>query len=367
LTQAKQRFYRPELDVLRFAAFLLVFLHHAFPSTGPVSNAIQNACALGVCLFFLLSSYLITELMELEEQASGTIRLDAFYVRRVLRIWPLYIAMLLLDFVILRFTHPGVFTGLRLAAFLLLAGNWYVVLHGFIYTISTPLWSISIEEQFYVLWPSIRKYSSRKGSLALSTLTFVAAYFTLYILCKHNVDADTGVWANSFVQFQFFSTGALLALALRKRTPQLPSLVRIMLFTVGVALLFAAQYVFHVKTGMSPASFPMLASGYLCANAGCIIIFLSFLGAQQLGKAKVLVYLGKISYGLYVFHWLVLRIVDRLAGRVWPHEQGAFESLIKIVLGLALTIMISSLSYHFFEAPILRFKKRFEVVRTRPA
>lgn len=369
MTQAKHRFYRPELDVLRFIAFLLVFAHHALAANGPVWDAIKNAGALGVCLFFLLSSYLITELMELEEEASGTIRLDAFYVRRILRIWPIYLAVLILDFAIVHFTHPGVFTGYRLSAFLLLAGNWYVALHGFTYTISTPLWSISIEEQFYILWPSVRKYLKRRGSLILSSLMFIAAYGSLYVLCRHNVDANTGIWVNSFVQFQFFSVGALLALALKRATPTLHPLARIVLFCAGLVLLFIAQYVFHVKTGQASEPFGLLSAGYLCANAGCITIFLSVLGAHQLGKAKSLVYLGKISYGLYVYHWIAWRFDKKLVEKVWLHMHwpDTFENAIAIVLALASTIAIASLSYHFVEAPILRFKKRFEVVRTRPA
>ncbi len=362
-----QRFYRPELDVLRFLAFLLVFLYHAFPAQGRVWIAMQNAGALGVCLFFLLSSYLITELLQIEQEASGTIRLGAFYIRRTLRIWPLYFAVLLLDFFILHYTHPGVFTGTRLAAFLLLAGNWYVALHGFTFSISTPLWSISVEEQFYVIWPSVRKYFNRRGSLVLSLLTLVAAYYTLYQLCRHDNANDPVLWVSSLVQFQFFGIGALLAIALKRRTPHLHRMLRLVLLATGLLLLFIADYRFHVKSGMHPASFPVLATGYLCTDAGCIAIFLSVLGAQRLGRLKPLTYLGSISYGLYVYHWIVLRLVLRFVDTVWTHMRWAApETPIVVVLTLALTILCAALSYRFFESPILRLKKRFEVVRSRP-
>jgi peptidoglycan/LPS O-acetylase OafA/YrhL len=366
--QSKQRFYRPELDVLRFIAFFLVLLNHSLTPTGPISDAIAYAGAFGVCLFFLLSSYLITELMELEVQATGSVRLGAFYVRRILRIWPLYLAVLLLDFTILHFTHPGLFTGSRLAAFLLLAGNWYVVLHGFTYTISTPLWSISVEEQFYVLWPSVRKYLKREGLLILSTLMFVIAYFTLYILCKRSADVETGVWVNSLVQFQFFSVGALLALGLKQRVPTLSAFSRLILFVCGLGLLFVAQYVFHIKNGATPPSFSMIGPGYLCVGAGCSAVFLSVLGAQQLGRARPLVYLGKISYGLYVYHWMVLRGCKQFADKLWLHTRWPpnTEAAIVILITLAGSVILASFSYHFAEAPIFRFKKRFEVIRTRP-
>src|SRR5438552_17688903 len=101
-------FYRPELDVLRFGAFLLVFIHHGFPLTaaeyagwgvpGVVAALLASgarAGALGVDLFFALSAYLITELLLREQRSHGTFSIRAFYVRRILRIWPLYFFALL--------------------------------------------------------------------------------------------------------------------------------------------------------------------------------------------------------------------------------------------------------------------------------
>ena len=93
-----ERFYRPALDVVRFCAFFLVFLHHVLPPDGrtPALSAVGASCGLGLCLFFSLSSYLITLLLLLREQdATDTVNLRSFYQRRMLRIWPLYFATLL--------------------------------------------------------------------------------------------------------------------------------------------------------------------------------------------------------------------------------------------------------------------------------
>src|ERR1700690_2343892 len=95
------RFYRPELDALRFFAFLAVFVYHTSPSDPPYYSARHIPCAylvaaashagaFGVDLFFLLSAYLITELLLRERDECGQVHLDSFYVRRILRIWPLY-------------------------------------------------------------------------------------------------------------------------------------------------------------------------------------------------------------------------------------------------------------------------------------
>src|SRR3981081_108514 len=99
--RASERYYRPELDVLRFFAFLSVFLFHGLPSvvvanhTGwsrraaTIAADFKSAGRFGVCLFFVLSSFLITELLMRERCSTGTVHIKAFYVRRILRIWPL--------------------------------------------------------------------------------------------------------------------------------------------------------------------------------------------------------------------------------------------------------------------------------------
>jgi peptidoglycan/LPS O-acetylase OafA/YrhL len=149
------RFYHPELDVLRFFAFLIVFLHHAFPHEpgfwvtlglplflARIAAGIGAAGAFGVGVFFVLSSYLITELLLREKDLRGTLDLRSFYIRRVLRIWPLYFAFLALA-VVLRWIVPGQQVTWRAGLwFSLLAGNWFIVFHGFPSSVIFPLWRL---------------------------------------------------------------------------------------------------------------------------------------------------------------------------------------------------------------------------------
>jgi peptidoglycan/LPS O-acetylase OafA/YrhL len=367
LTATNASFYRPELDVLRFVAFLLVFFYHSVTVASGIFDSFRIAGALGVCLFFLLSSYLITELLEREKSQSGDIHLRAFYIRRGLRIWPLYFIVLLADYLLQLHLKSGVFTASRLLAFLLAAGNWYVAYHGFTDTISTPLWSIPVEEQFYILWPSARKYLHRSGSIVFSIAMFAVAYLALAHLCHAGSSAVLMIWVNSFVQFQFFSTGALLALALQGRAPKLHPLVRSLFFIIGLAALGAAQHLFQVKETSDPVTFHLAAPGYLCVNLGCTLLFFSFLGETRLGKLRPLVYLGKISYGLYVFHWAMLRLSIYIVHRLTSGHQIArmTTNALEVAFAFILTVLLASISYRFFESPILRYKKRFEVIRTR--
>ena len=175
-------FYRPGLDILRALAFLLVFVAHGLVSEldKPTQlGAIGRAGEFGVCVFFFLSSYLITELLLREKRETNTIHIPAFYVRRILRIWPLYFAMI----------GVGCFYGLFSpahsvslawgAALMLLFTNWYTVGHGYPPGFLFPLWSISLEEQFYLVWPCIVKYLGPGSLLGISTVLMTMAYLTL--------------------------------------------------------------------------------------------------------------------------------------------------------------------------------------------
>ena len=367
LTATNVGFYRPELDVLRFFAFLLVFLYHGLAITNGIFGSFRIAGALGVCLFFLLSSYLITELLEREKNQSGAVHLRAFYIRRGLRIWPLYFTVLIFDYFLEHHLNPGSFTTSRLLAFLLVSGNWYVAHHGFTNTISTPLWSISVEEQFYIAWPVARRYLHRFVCVIFSATMFPIAYLAIAYLCRVGSSVDTAIWVNSFVQFQFFSTGALLAFGLRGRTPRIHPLVRVILFLAGLAILGTAQHVFQIKEGATSSDLHRVAPGYLCANLGCILFFFSFLGEARLRTLRPLVYLGKISFGLYVFHWIMLRISIHGLQQLLSRYQIASTTAnaLEVALGFVLTVLAASISYWFFEVPILSYKKHFEFIPTR--
>src|SRR5215467_3640185 len=161
-----ERFYRPELDALRFFAFLGVFIFHAAPRTMDFYNAagyphwlssllisVFGAGAYGVDLFFALSAYLITSLLLRERAATGALDLRGFYVRRILRIWPLYLAFVVFA-AVMAVAIPGQQLPLRyVVGFCLLSGNWVYVFCGLPASFAIPLWTVSIEEQFYLAWP----------------------------------------------------------------------------------------------------------------------------------------------------------------------------------------------------------------------
>jgi peptidoglycan/LPS O-acetylase OafA/YrhL len=158
-----ERFYYPELDALRFLAFLLVFLHHTalreikdyaayFPAG--ISDALASAtCSDTGSLYFFLSAFLITNLLAREKSKTHTLKVGAFYVRRILRIWPLYCFGIVIGIaaaIIAKFsgTSDDYGNSTMLAMYLALIGNWYFArgVTAWPSNPMTPLWSISVEE-----------------------------------------------------------------------------------------------------------------------------------------------------------------------------------------------------------------------------
>lgn len=360
-TERQGSFYRPELDCLRFFAFLFVFVSHAFAieigyytHLGMPQEAalwLSKAIAVGgfgVALFFVLSSYLITELLIREHSRTGRLDIKSFYMRRALRIWPLYFFFLLLVYLLIPQRSTYALSGTYLAAMLLFTGNWACVIFGGMgASVAGPLWSVSVEEQFYLAWPLV---ISRIGVKHLKTVCFVAiviANLTRIVMEKKGA-GFVAFWCSTVSWLDAIAAGALIALFLRGGVPRLSQLQRVLLFAGGfVVWAVSARY---SKFLIYPdiASYPIIVTG-------SVMMLLAVLGSRLTNP--ILVYLGRISYGLYVWHVLALAIVSLLLTKYSP---------LHALSGFALTILISAISYRWLEQPFLKLKKRFTHVASRP-
>ena len=366
------RFYHPELDALRFFAFLMVFLHHGFPhqpefwtklgvplSLAKVLSGIGATGAFGVSLFFVLSAYLITELLLREKELVGTLDVKSFYVRRILRIWPLYFFFLALA-VALHWIIPGQHMGWRAGlAFSALAGNWYIVFIGFPSSVIFPLWSVSIEEQFYLTWPLIVRRVSQMTMVAFAVgLLGVATATRFYLGAHHRFESE--VWCNTLVQLDPIAAGILIAVLLRGAVPQIARLARVAMGVAGVACIASGALYFGIKS--DPLTTARIVLGYPMVAIGGVLLLLSVLcdGAKP---ATALVYLGRISYGLYVFHVLGLTISDYIV----PNQTASLARYaLRVFVAFALTVTMAATSYRWLETPFLELKQRFTYVLSRP-
>lgn len=373
------RYYRPELDALRFFAFVGVFCFHRMdyvdvdPHRQPWLYSISTAGAFGVCLFFLLSSFLIVELLLREREQTGIVHIKPFYVRRILRIWPLYFAAFY-GLALLAHFWPEIGPTSRASwlAFTFFMGNWYILHHGWIAGPVDPLWSISIEEQFYIFVPMLARYRGRKALMVVSAALLAVSYFTVYRYARVHTAGDNGEWTDSWVQFQFFAAGALLAIGLRGRLPKLAMIARVAIFVLAAGCWMAAVMRFGVKSWDAHPSVSGAFLGWGLIATGCASFLLAVLGLPQKYVPRSLAYLGRISYGLYIFHSLIFYVVFKTAAR-WlgvamtaMHLPGALNASIKTAIVLVLTIITAHFSYKFFERPFLLLKQRFAFVRSRP-
>lgn len=324
----------------------------------------------GVPIFFLLSAYLITELLQRERQRTGTIHVRSFYVRRILRIWPLYF-LVFYGLVLLNLYLPGVGANSpgKWAAFSLFAGNWYITFKGWIEYPVNPMWSLSVEEQFYIAIPFIAMLG-RRALIAFNLVVIAISYCAIIYYAQHVTPGFSGQWTNSFVQFQFFAGGMLTALFLRGRVPQLHMSVRIAGVALAIACWLIAFTVFEIKADDPRSTVLQCLAGWPLVLVGTILFLLSLLGMPARFLPRPLVYLGRISYGLYLIHIFFFYMVF-VIWRPWLTRLtesaglGAWQDVIAPVIAFACTVSLASISYHWFERPFLHLKRRFSFVPSR--
>lgn len=372
---APSSFYKPELDMLRCFAFFGVFVahstqgysidfmlqHHVPLWLAKSGLGLAQAGMYGVDLFFVLSSYLITTLLLREKEARGNLNIRAFYVRRVLRIWPLYYCFIGLA-ALVPFLNPHHGFSLRyVLSFFLLMGNWGFIVWGVPATVAMPLWSVSVEEQFYLLWPPVVARLSRRQII----------FAVGIMICVTNVvrplAALTGerwiqLWMNTFAHLDSIAAGILVAVMCRGKILALKYETRIALIASAVCCLATRAYLSFYRTQFdgNVSLLGTLVADPLTAPA-CAAILIAFVDWPL--RSRVLQYLGKISYGLYVYHLTGLLIIDKLMP---GGGTGVLHACLRIVFALGLTIAISAVSYSVLEKPFLNLKRRFTFVDSRP-
>ena len=345
-----QRQHQPELDALRFFAFLSVFIFHAGRSflAKDAHVPLYAPLSFGLPVFFLLSSYLITGLLLKELDATGTVRVKAFYARRALRIWPLYLSFLAGCYVLGLIVHGLHMETSRLLAFVFLSGNWYVGAFGWGHSPIYPLWSISVEEQFYLIWPAVVMLGRRflmPAALAIVPLSLGC----VALQCAYGSSADA-IWTNSCSQFLYFASGTLAAIYFARKPIKKGVSRGLLSIAFGLGTWWVIDSLCPIKAqGSAPHALPFVA-GYGALAVSCVAILFGFLSLPRYVFPKWLIYLGKISYGLYVFHKLCQFAVPHL---------GLRGPVLNLAASLVATVACAALSYRFLEKPCLKLKERF--------
>ena len=356
-------FYKPELDGLRFFAFLCVFVSHAlsnFSSSSPalvkLVHVVAQAGDFGVDLFFALSSYLITELLLREIRQTGSLDIRAFYVRRSLRIWPLYFFFVGICFFATRLDHTQVIGRSVALGYFLFAANWVIVAQGrWPASFISPLWSVSVEEQFYLAWPWLVRKASRRHIFGVALAMLAVATGTRIYFAATGA-SDPAVWACTLSRLDPIACGAMVAVFMNGGEPRRSPARSVLFIAIGLTIVLLGAAAWDRVTAGSIT--PIFC--YLIAAAGVTMILFGSFGFDVL-KWKPFVELGKRSYGLYVYHSLGFYLAMHLmAARSTIAALVAFR-----LLALTLTIGMAWLSYALLEAPFLKLKRRFTIVPSR--
>jgi peptidoglycan/LPS O-acetylase OafA/YrhL len=358
--------YYPALDGLRGVAILAVFFSH-FGGGHTISNPvihvwsmIADAGWMGVDLFFCLSGFLITGILLDTSQAEH--RIKNFYARRALRIFPLFYASLLVLLLLTPILHLHWQAGHLL--YPLYLGNMVPLLAP---TLRAPgpqvgvthLWSLAVEEQFYMLWPFVVWFVPERKKLLRLSVGIVIAVLLLRVGLVARGASPFIIYSLLFTRADSLICGAILALLVRgPGGRQLPVHWVLPVSAVAIVALF-------VRTGSSLHDAPLISSvGYsVIAIFSACLVYCAWLGEHWIARIanhKVLRFFGRYSYGLYIYHGFLIVLFLPL---VIPFRNVLHSAWLGgiafMVCALGTTIVLAVLSYHFFEAPLLRLKKRF--------
>jgi len=376
------------LDGLRGLAILLVFIFHyggGLQSTRPaqrLAGYFTQFSWSGVVLFFALSGFLITG--SLWETTLSARRLRNFYARRALRILPLYLLALLAVAIAALATGAHLSQLRPLLIFVVFLQNFP---HLSSYALSTPsplplyhFWTLAVEEQFYLIWPIVLYLAhSRRHALRLSLWFFGICelfLFTLYTMAPF-VGAVTHHLYDYFLLTQggAIALGCALSLAMGNRaspTGRKPGTHRIVRKYAVHA--FVAGLAIYLLTGLSSGSLYLvdpvqfwlgLPALGLAAAASIALVLRTGLPRTIISWAP-LGWLGRISYGFYVFHILLEPFYDSLGAQVAHTNTGDYYHIVRAILAFVLTCIISTLSFYLFEMPILSLKRFFPMGASLP-
>lgn len=379
----KEKVFFPNLDGLRFFSFFAVFLYHTYltffnniANTNPgafkyISFFFSNG-NMGVNFFFVLSGFLITFLLIKEKEFKGTIHVPNFYVRRILRIWPLFYLCVFIGFVlfpILKQASGGTPNEIAKPLYYLTFANNFDFMHTWPEkpdaTILSVLWSVAVEEQFYLTWPVIlslvpyRFYKYVFPVIMGLSLVFRSFYTGLD-------DHDFGVrYFHTFSLIGDMAFGGLLAYwcsfdnAFRRFVTKMNRLQIAMIYLGALVVTLFRYELFNIHPVTVVIERLVIAFFY-----GMIILEQCYAERSffKMGNFNLISKLGIYTYGLYCLHLLGFVAADILLSKAGLNKTSFIIALAGSAIALVIAIGISLASYHLYEKWFLRLKDKFAFI-----
>jgi len=363
------------LDGMRGIAVLSVLVFHLaweFPDEGAIAMHVKRVLFtgwIGVDLFFVLSGFLITRgLVAPSAKPLGT-RMKMFWMRRVLRIFPLYYAFIIVGSII------GLIVGgwIPGPAYWLYMQNYVLAFDDQELRWTAHFWSLAIEEQFYFVWPIVALVTSNKRlvSLTLALILACVVFRAGFTLKSHMWDPLTTVkfaYRATITRADGLLLGALVATLQRESSHTIAHLWRRLRFPLFVMTGLGTIGLYIVAKGLNGYDRRVIAAGYFML-ALFFASAVSMCADEAIGErvknflsSKVLVSCGKVSYGMYIFHWPLLALSVPWLKRTQEHmgEVSRIGLNLGFILGSILLIWgAAQLSFRYFESPFLKLKSRF--------
>lgn len=357
-----KRKYYPALDGLRGIAILLVLLQHNFEFLN-----VNFYGWTGVDLFFVLSGFLITEILLCTLENQNFFR--NFYLRRILRIFPIYYFLLFLSFFILPNINQfpaalDYYSGNQIWHWLYLQNWLYIFNDPFGTKILLHTWSLAVQEQFYLIWPLLVMLIKKPKRLLITVLTLLISIAIIRTaLWKLELTEFAYSTFYTFTRIDGLCIGSMIALLIKVKPGYIKRHFLKIIFLIAV--LNIGFYFLKKSINYSLPYFAIVGYTTLAIIFGLIVHevvaekskIISFLLDR-----KILKFFGRISYGLYVYHWPVYLLL-------YPELQKMFETKFEItkfqadltsaIITTLIASIISFLSYEFFEKHFLKLKTKF--------
>ncbi len=368
-----KKIYFENLDGLRFFCFLSVFFYHCFQTNNITikSSRLYHFIKvdlfgngnIGVNFFFVISGFLITYLLIEEKKAKGSINIVFFWLRRILRIWPLYFFCVFFGFFIFPYLKSLLGQTPNETAnffyYILFINNFDFINNGPPdSSILGVLWSIAIEEQFYLIWPIILFVFP----LEKYWVVFISIICFTWLFRYHN---------NSYIfhEYHTFSCigdmavgglGAWLIIQFKNFKNYLTTLKPIKI--AAIYFLFFICFFFRSELLYSNIYIRIFERTILAVLIILIILEQCYSKNSffKMRKFKNISSLGTISYGLYCFHFIGILITITLINKIIPEKQLWQIIIVDTLISIAITIILSKLSYHYYERPFLNIKNKFQ-------
>ena len=361
--------YFKNIDALRFYAFLFVFVSHVFISNNAITNVwlaylhklLASYSFVGISFFFTLSAFLITWIILSEIKLQGHFNLKHFYVRRTLRIWPLYFLIIALGYLVVFIAKA---TGIEATPlpefywFITFTFNYYLgyISDNILFFVAF-LWTIAVEEQFYLTWGACMHL------LHKNILLLIAAMFCIYgaFVTLNALGYIHSIYFNPLNYLINFGAGILLAYScflqnklyafLRVRSKIFWGIIYMLFLLVLILFQNNEQWIWlNVVRQITLTLFFFLILFDQCFNQKPLF---------NAGLWQPINYLGKISYGLYCWHGVIITAVLKLSPIAPNDETPVILFFIYPLIILFVTIILSTISYEFFESKFLKLKQYF--------